>query len=83
MISALRFAGHVAGFVGEAELGPILARHQIVVHAAAEILLGDVTAHRVLIAILGQAAHILDHGTFTTALMIQRETAAFRWRRRE
>lgn len=83
MISALRFAGHLDGFVDVAEFGPVLARHQIVIHAAAEVFLGDVAAHRALIAILGEAAHILDHGAFAAAVMIQRETAAFRWRRRE
>lgn len=70
MISALRFAGHLDGFVGVAEFGQVLARHQIVIHAAAEVFLGDVAAHRALIAILGEAAHILDHGEFATAVMI-------------
>lgn len=84
MISALRLAGHLVGFVAfEAKVGPIVARHQVMVHAAAEVLLGDVAAHRVLITIVGQAAHILDHDAFAAALMIQRKTAAFRWRRLE
>lgn len=81
-ISTLRFLGAV-DLVVEAELGPILVRHQVVVHAAAEVLLGDVAAHRVLIVILGQAAHIPDHGALATALMVQREAAALRRRRRE
>lgn len=81
-ISALRLLGALE-LVGEAELGPILARHQVVVHAAAEVLLGDVAAHRVLIAILGQAAHVPDHGALATAFMVQRKAAALRRRRRE
>lgn len=81
-ISTLRFLGTL-DLVGEAEFGPILARHQVVVHAAAEILFGDVAAHRVLIAILGQAAHVPDHSVLTTALMVQREAAALRRRRLE
>jgi len=81
-ISTLRFLG-AFDLVSEAELGPIFACHQVVVHAAAEILLGDVAAHRVLTAILGQAAHVPDHGALATALMVQREAAALRWRRRE
>lgn len=78
--TTLRLLG---ALVGEAELGPILARHQLVVHAAAEVLLGDVAAHRVLIAILGETAHVPDHGAPATALMVQREAAALRRRRRE
>lgn len=81
-ISTLRFLDALDLF-DEAELGPILARHQIVVHAAGEVLLGDVAAHRVLIAILGQAAHVPDHGALATAFMVQREAAALRRRRRE
>lgn len=65
------------------EIGPFLARHQIVIHPTGEVFLGDVAAHRVLIAILDQAAHVLDHTALATALMIERKTAALRWRRRE
>jgi len=53
------------------------------VHAAAEVLLGDVATHRVLIAIFGQAAHVPDHDALATALMIQWEAAALGWRWRE
>lgn len=81
-ISTLRFLGAL-DLVGEAELGPILARHQVMVHAAAEVLLGNVAAHRVLTAILGQTAHVPDHSALATALMVQREATALRRRRRE
>ena len=53
------------------------------VHAAAEVLLGDVATHRVLIAIFGQAAHVPDHDALATALMVQWEAAALGWRWRE
>lgn len=79
MISVLRFLD----LVDETELGPILARHQIVVHTTAEIFLGDIATHRILIAVFGQAAHIFDHSALAAALMVQRKAAALRGRRRE
>lgn len=67
----------------EAELGPILASHQVVVHTAAEVLLSDVAAQFVSVLMFRQAAHILDHNALADAFMIQREAAALGWRRRE
>lgn len=71
------------GLVGETKLGPFLARHQVVVHAAAEVLLGDIATRCVPVAVVRQAAHIFDHGALAVALMIQRKAAALRRRRCE
>lgn len=71
------------GLVGETKIGPVVARHQIVVHAATEVLLGDLAARGALVTIFREATHILDHGELATALMVQREAAALGRRRRE
>jgi len=52
-----------------------------VIHAATQIFLGKITAQCILIAILGQAAHVFDHAALTIAFMIERKAAAVgrRW----
>lgn len=82
-ISLLKTMLRFLDFIGETELGPVLARHQIVVHTTAEIFLGNIATHRILIIVLGQAAHIFDHCALAAALMVQRKTAPLRGRRRE
>lgn len=64
----------------ESQLGPVLAEHQVVGHAALEVVLRDVAAVAHDIVVLVHAAHVLDHERLANAFVVEGETSLFRRR---
>lgn len=68
-----------SGIVAKPEISHLVPQHQLAVHAALQVLLGNQAA-RVIVGALGalEAGQVLDHDGLAFTFMVQRERAALR-----